>query len=130
MKSSQPLGAKVAGFTILGLLLLVGGLWVGVYLYAGDKAPRNAQVEGVSIAGLTPAAAEKKLRSELESRTDEPIAVSYGDGRSVSVDPVKAGLSIDYAASIKEAGGGSSFSPTRMWDVVTRRWRPPRGDRR
>ncbi len=119
MKSSQPLGAKVAGFTILGLLLLVGGLWVGVYLYAGDEAPRNAQVEGVSIAGLTPAAAEKKLRSELESRTDEPIAVTYGDGRSVSVDPVKAGLSIDYAASIKEAGGGSSFSPTRMWDVVS-----------
>ena len=48
VKSSQPLGAKVAGFTILGLLLLVGGLWVGVYLYAGDEAPRNAQVEGAA----------------------------------------------------------------------------------
>ena len=91
--------------------LIIGALWVGVYLYAGDEAPRNAQVEGVSIAGLAPAAAEKKLRAELESRTDDPISVSYGDGRIVTVNPRKAGLSIDYPASIEEAGGGSGFGP-------------------
>ncbi len=116
---SEQLGAKVAGFTVLGLVLLVGALWVGVFLYAGDKAPRNAQVEGVSIAGLSPAAAEQKLRAELEPRADEPIDVTYGDGRSASVDPVEAGLTIDYAASIEEAGGGSGFGFARMWDVVT-----------
>jgi vancomycin resistance protein YoaR len=116
---SDSMGGNVAGFTILGLLLLVGGLWVGVYLYAGDEAPRNAKVEGVSIAGLLPDAAEKKLRAELESRTDVPITVSYGDGRSVTVDPGKAGISIDYPASISEAGGGSGIGPERMWEVVT-----------
>ena len=116
---SEQLGGKVAGLTVLGLLLVVGGLWAGVYLYAGDRAPRNAKVEGVSIAGLTPGAAAKKLRAELEPRTGEPISVSYGDGRRVDVDPHRAGLSIDYAGSIREAGGGSGFGFARMWQVVS-----------
>jgi vancomycin resistance protein YoaR len=116
---AEPLGAKVAGFTVLGLLLLAGVAWGGVYLYAGDEAPRNAKVEGVSISGLAPAAAETKLRAELESRSHQPISVSYGDGRMVGVDPQQAGLSIDYPASIREAGGGSGLDLRRMWDVVT-----------
>jgi len=116
---ADSMGGKVAGFTVLGLFLILGGTWVGLYLYAGDKAPRNAEVEGVSIAGLTPAAAETKLRAELAARADEPIMVSYGDGRSVEVDPGAAGLSIDYAVSIAEAGGGSGFGLPRMWQVVT-----------
>ena len=66
---SDSLGGKVAGLTMLGLLGIIGVLWVGFYLYAGEEAPRNAQVEGVSIARLTPDAAEKKLRAALEPRT-------------------------------------------------------------
>ena len=116
---SDSLGGKVAGLTMLGLLGIIVALWVGVYLYAGEEAPRNAQVEGVSIAGLAPAAAEKKLRAALESRTDDPISVSYGDGRIVTVNPRQAGLSIDYPASIREAGGGSDFGPGRMWELIT-----------
>ena len=116
---SDSLGGKVVGLTMLGLLGIIGVLWVGFYLYAGEEAPRNAQVEGVSIAGLTPDAAEKKLRAALEPRTDEPISVSYGDGRIVTVNPQKAGLSIDYPASIGEAGGGSGFGPGRMWELIT-----------
>ncbi len=116
---SDSMGGRVAGLTILGLLVLLGGLWVGILFYAGDEAPRNARVEGVSIAGLEPEAAEEKLRGTLESRTSEPIGMSYGDGRSVAVDPREAGLSIDYAASVRAAGGGSGFGPTRLWEVLT-----------
>ncbi len=92
---ADQLGAKVAGFTVLGLVLAGGVAWGGICLHTGDKAPRNAAVEGVGIGGLTPAAAERKLRAELETRTSRPISVSYGDGRTVDVDPTKAGLSID-----------------------------------
>jgi vancomycin resistance protein YoaR len=116
---ADKLGGKVAGFTILGLLLLVTAAWIGLYLYAGDAAPRRAEVEGVSIAGLSPDEAEGRLRERLASRAEEPVEVTYGDGRATSVDPAAAGLTVDYAASIEEAGGGSGFGIGRMWDLVT-----------
>jgi vancomycin resistance protein YoaR len=116
---ADKLGAKVAGFTVLGLTLLIGGAWLGLYLYAGDRAPRGARVEGISIAGLSPAAAEDRLRERLATRTREPIAITYGDGRSTSIDPEAAGLSVDYAASVVEAGAGAGFGLGRMWEVVT-----------
>lgn len=113
------LGAKVAGFTVLGLVVLLGAAWVGLYLSAGDHAPRNARVEGISIGGLSPDEAEQRLGDRLTERVAEPISITYGDGRSQSVDPTEAGLAVDYAASIEKAGGGSGFGLRRMWAVIT-----------
>ena len=114
-----PLGGKVAAVTVLALSLLVGAAWLALYVYAGDRAPRSAKVEGVRIAGLAPGPAEEKLRRELAGRARTPITVSYGDGRIRSVDPGRAGLDIDYAASVVAAGGGRGWSPQRLWEVVT-----------
>ncbi|MCW2837679.1 MAG: VanW family protein [Marmoricola sp.] len=113
------LGARVAGLTVLGLFVLAAAAWGGLYLYAGDHTPRNARVEGISIAGLGPDEAEQRLRDGLRERVREPIGITYGDGRSKSVDPAEAGLSVDYAASVREAGGGSGFGLRRMWAVAT-----------
>ena len=112
------LGTKVAGFTILGLLFLVAAGWVGLYFYAGDKAPRNAQVEGVSIAGLTADEAEQRLRDRLDERTKEAVRITFGDGRSKAVDPGSAGLAVDYRASIAEAMGGSGVGARHMWELL------------
>ena len=113
------LGTRVALFTVIGLAALVAAVWVGLYVYAGDKAPRNASVEGVSIAGLEPQEAEDRLRTELAEKAEQPITLSYGDGRSTSVVPADAGLSVDHRASVRQAGGGSGFGPRRMWAVLT-----------
>jgi len=116
---ADKLGAKVVGLTIAGLVVIVGGAWAGLYLVVGDEAPRNARVEGISIAGLAPGEAEQRLRSGLTARLKAPIALTYGDGRSRSVAPDAAGLDVDYPASIEEAGGGSGFGLRRMWAVIT-----------
>lgn len=113
------IGGKVAGFTVLGLFLLVAAAWTGLYLYAGDSAPRNASVEGVSIAGLSADEAEERLRDRLARRVAAPIKVTYGDDRSTSVDPEGAGLSVDHRASVEVAGGGTSLGPRRMWALLT-----------
>jgi vancomycin resistance protein YoaR len=118
-RESDNLGSRVVGFTIAGLLLLVAVAWVALYLYAGDEAPRNASVEGISIAGLGADEAEQKLRDGLADRTQEPVGLTYGDGRGQSIDPTAAGLAVDYRASVEEAGGGSGFGPSRMWGVLT-----------
>ena len=116
---SDNLGSRVAAFTIGGLLLLVGVAWVALYLYAGNEAPRNARVEGISIAGLSPAEAEQRLRDGLAERAKESVDLTYGDGRGNTIDPAAAGLAVDYQASIEEAGGGSGFGPGRMWEAMT-----------
>ena len=118
-RESDNLGSRVAVFTIGGLLLLVAVVWVALYVYAGDKAPRNASVEGISIAGLGADEAEQRLRDGLADRAQEPVGLTYGDGRGQSIDPEAAGLAVDYRASVEEAGGGSGFGPRRMWEVMT-----------
>ncbi len=112
------LGGKVAGFTILGLLVLLGGAYVGIALYAGETAPRNAAVEGISIAGLDAGEAEQKVRESLAERERLPIRVAFGDGRSAEIDPVDAGLAVDHAASVEHATGGGTFGPRRIWQVL------------
>jgi vancomycin resistance protein YoaR len=116
---SDNLGAKVAGFTVLGLLLLFGVAWAGLYFYTGDTAPHGARVEGISIAGLNTDQAEQRLREALANRVLEPITITYGDGRTTVVDPGSAGLAVDYGTSIDQAGGGSGFGARRMWQLIT-----------
>ena len=118
-RESDNLGSRVARFTIAGLLLLVAVAWVALYLYAGDEAPRNASVEGISIAGLGADEAEQQLRDGLADRTEEPVGLTYGDGRGQSIDPAAAGPGRGLPASVEEAGGGSGFGPRRMWEVMT-----------
>ena len=112
------LGGKVAGFTILGLLVLLGGAYVGIALYAGETAPRNAAVEGISIAGLDADEAEQKVREGLAERERAPIRVAFGDGRGAEIDPADAGLAVDHAASVERATGGGTFGPRRIWQVL------------
>ena len=121
MTKTEPprLGGKVVGLTLAGLLVLAGAAYGGLYLYAGDRTPRNASIEGVAIGDLSPEQAEERLRAGLAERERQPIAVSLGDGRSQEIDPAAAGLSVDYAASVTHAGGGSSPAPSRMWSLVT-----------
>jgi len=113
------LGGKVAGFTILALLVLLGAAYVGIAFYAGDTAPRNAAVEGISIAGLEADEAEQKVRDGLAERERAPVRVTFGDGRGEEIDPAGAGLAVDHAASVEQATGGGALGPRRVWQVLT-----------
>ncbi|CAI9409554.1 VanW family protein [Nocardioides sp. T2.26MG-1] len=111
-------GGKVVLLVLAGLVVLFAGAYVAVYLAAGDKVPRGTTVAGVEVGGRTPDAAEKALRAGLADRVDRPIAVTV-DGERSTVDPGEAGLSVDYAASVADAGGERSWSPGRLWDYWT-----------
>ncbi|MEO7588446.1 MAG: hypothetical protein ABIS84_10525, partial [Arachnia sp.] len=101
---------------ILGLLVLLGGAWAGAYVAAGDQVPANATVEGVAIGGLSPAAAEQKLREELDPKYAAAITVGVPETDvSVTLDPLKSGLALDYAKAVKSAGGGASWNPADIW---------------
>jgi vancomycin resistance protein YoaR len=111
-------GAKVVLWLLLGLGVLFGGLYVGAHYVAGDKVPRNTTVSGVRIGGHPQGEAAERLRAGLADRVARDIPTTV-DGQQVAVDPALAGLSVDYAASVAEAGGERSWDPVRLWNYFT-----------
>lgn len=109
---------RVVSLLLLGLLLLFGAVYAAGYFVTSDRVPRGTTVAGVDIGGLTPASARTTLEDELGPRADEPIVVA-ADGQRGSIAPERAGLAVDYAASVEQAGGGRSWNPARMWDYFT-----------
>ena len=111
-------GGRVVLWTVAGLVVLFGGLYVAGYFFTSDRVPRGTTVEGVQIGGMRPAAAEAKLTEQLRDEAEQPIVV-VADGERRRITPADAGLGIDHAASVAQAGGGRSWHPARMWDYFT-----------
>src|SRR4051794_17368771 len=118
-QASERAGGRAVLAVLLVLALLAGGGYAAAYLLAGDNVPRGTTVAGVDIGGRSRPAARAALRAGLADRVDRPIAVTV-DGARQSVTPSEAGLSVDYAASVAEAGGGRSRDPPPLWNYYTR----------
>jgi vancomycin resistance protein YoaR len=109
---------RVIPWLLLGLVLLFGGAYVAAYAMTGDRVPRGATVAGVHIGGLLPGAARAALADGLDDTRGAPVRVS-ALGERGRIDPGRAGLDVDVAASVAQAGGGRSWNPARIWDSLT-----------
>lgn len=109
---------KVVGLVVGGVLVVLAAVYAVGFLMAGDKLPRDAQVAGVAIGGQTPDEAVETLRTELQDEAEAPIAATVGE-KEFEVAPAAYGLSIDYEESVAQAGGGRSFDPRHIWNVLT-----------
>ncbi|MEU6645019.1 VanW family protein [Saccharomonospora sp. NPDC046836] len=112
----------------LGRALMIAGGAVAVFvlLYLADllasigDVPRGVRVAGVEVGGLSREEAEALLRRELEPRLVEPLTVHAGDVR-VELDPRQAGLGLDWAATVAEAGSQPLDPLTRLRSFFTDR---------
>lgn len=86
--------------SVFGALVLLYGL--DLALSAGE-VPRGVTVVGVDVGGESHEDAEAMLREQLEPRLTSPIEVKAGDV-STKLDPAKAGLTIDWQATLDKAG--------------------------
>ena len=73
----------------------------------------HAEIGGIAVGGLTPAAAEAALRKALEPRLDDNVVLIQGKQRFV-LDPEKLGLAPDFAESVRAGGGARSWDPRDM----------------
>ena len=103
-----------------------------VVIYLADlgltrgELPRGVSVAGVSVGGMDRAAAEQKLHQQIEPRLTQPVPVHAGDV-DATIDPAKAGLRLDWGATLDSAGSQplnpwtrlTSFFGTREVGVVT-----------
>ena len=111
-------GGRVVVWLLLALVVIFGGLYVAAHYTAGDRVPQGTTVSGVSIGGARQGEAAQKLQAGLADRVSRTIEATI-DGKRVPVDPAAAGLSVDYDASVAEAGGERSWDPVRLWNYFT-----------
>lgn len=106
------------GIGLGAFVLLLAAAYVTAYLVAGDQVPPKASVQDVAIGGLSPADAQQKLRDELAESAEAPITLAHDDV-TVELPLAESGLSIDWAATVEQAGGGASWNPVNLYRALT-----------
>ncbi len=116
-----PTGGRVLRFigitaaAVLGLLALIYAVDLAI---SRSQVPRGVTVAGVDVGGLQRTAAEQRLREQLEPRLNHPIALQAGDV-SVTLDPVRAGLTLNWPGTLDQAGA----QPLNPWTRLASTWR-------
>lgn len=98
-------------------MVVLGGGYVASYFIAGNQVPAKASVEGVAIGGMSPSQATEILRAELGPKVDAPLTLSAGP-MSVPLEPAEIGLSADFDATVRAAGGGFSWNPVEIFTTL------------
>jgi vancomycin resistance protein YoaR len=101
--------------SLLGLLALAYFIDLGM---SSGHVPRGVTVAGVPVGGITPVAAEQRLREQLEPQLSHPITLEAGDVNA-TLDPARAGLTLDWAVTVEQAGK-QSLNP---WTRLSSLWR-------
>ncbi|MFE5186946.1 hypothetical protein [Streptomyces sp. NPDC056628] len=95
-----------------GLVVLAGGLYGAGLLMNHTDVPKGTTVLGVDIGGGTRDDAVKKLDDAFEDRVGQPLKLSVG-GRTVPLDPDKAGLQFDMQQTVSDAAS-SDYNPVSV----------------
>lgn len=86
----------------VGGVLLVG--YVAAVAAVSGDVPDGTSVLGVDIGGMTTEQAAATLEEELGAASEAPFPVTAGK-QSMEVDPVEAGLAVDWEATASQASG-------------------------
>ena len=102
-----------AGLACVGLLAVL--LVAVAFVYAGspNTLPSGVEIAGVDVAGLSPAAAVRRLDAREAALHDVPLVVNV-DGRKFRVRPSDLALNVDWRGAVAEAQGKTDgFRPIR-----------------
>jgi len=101
------------GVTLVALV----GLYIAGWFLTGNRVPNGTAVDGIDIGGLRAETAIAKLETGLADDAATPVEFVH-DGETYRLVPRDAGLFIDIEATVREAGGGRSWNPVRMVDLL------------
>lgn len=100
-------------WTLLGFVGLGGVLYATDLVMSEGTVPRGVSVGGVDIGSMSPDQAEVRLRNQLADQVSSPVTVTAG-GLETVVDPVTSGLSVDWGATVDQAGQQPKNPVTRL----------------
>lgn len=112
-RSKSGRGLRIVLGVIIGLIVVAGVAWGVDYFANKDKVPRGATVGGVEIGGMSTADAQTTLERELGGAAEQPVEIRAGE-LSSEVLPAQSGLSINWEATVADAGEQSANPVTRL----------------
>ncbi|MEU0467052.1 VanW family protein [Amycolatopsis sp. NPDC006131] len=110
----RPWWRRPAPVVVAAVVVALGVLYLLDLALTGGEVPRGTLVAGIPVGGMTPDAAEEKLRGELTPRLTQPVQVVAGNAETQFV-PADAGIGADFAASVAQAGS----QPANPWTRLT-----------
>lgn len=97
----------------LGLVGLGGVLYTADLIMSEGTVPRGVTVVGVDIGSMSPDQAEVRLRNQLADHVKSPVTVAAG-GLETTFSPVTSGLSVNWEATVHQAGQQPKNPITRL----------------
>lgn len=119
-KHAKPRRFRTLWLLLTGPFAVLAGLYLGDLILSSDRVPRGVTAAGVPIGGLTLTDAEERLRAAVTPRTTRPVPVTAGPERA-EIDPTSAGLSVDWRATVDQAGAQPLNPLTRLSSLFTTR---------
>lgn len=111
--ASKNRAGKITIGVIVGLLAVLGALYVADLVMNQDNVPRGTAVGGVDIGGMSHEEAVSTLEQELGDEANAPVTVRAAE-LSSEIIPAAAGLDIDWDATVAQAGEESKNPFTRL----------------
>ncbi|MFJ4535984.1 hypothetical protein ACIP39_08405 [Streptomyces tibetensis] len=111
-KAPKKKGRSKLVLVAVGVVVLAGGVYGAGLLMNRTDVPKGTTVLGVDIGGTTRDGAVRKLDGAFDDRVGTPLKLSVG-GRTVSLDPDKAGLQFDMDATA-DAAAKSDYNPVSV----------------
>ncbi|UYM06203.1 VanW family protein [Solicola gregarius] len=104
-------------YAIIGLVILLGGLYVAGHFLLGNRLPTGTRIAGVGVGGLTPEQAEARLEADLAPHTKQTLTFYYED-LEYEIKPEDIGLELHIEQSVASAGGGRTWNPVEMLETI------------
>ncbi|EFL34644.1 conserved hypothetical protein [Streptomyces viridochromogenes DSM 40736] len=111
-KAPKKKGRNKLVLLAVGLVVVAGGVYGAGLLMNRTDVPKGTSVLGVDIGGTTRDGAVKKLDEAFDTNAGKPLKLSV-EGKTVSLDPDKAGLQFDMDATA-DAAAKSDYNPVSV----------------
>ncbi|WP_420099012.1 VanW family protein [Corynebacterium sp.] len=107
-------------WTVAGIVGLGGILYATDIIMTEGNVPRGVTVGGIDVGSMSKPQAEARLKNQLEDGARAEVQVAAGD-MSTTLDPAQSGLSIDWAATVDQAGQQPLNPVTRVMSFFQQR---------
>lgn len=115
--TGQPRRRRGAIAALLGALVVLLGGYVGLAAYSSGRAPSGTIVGGVEVGGMSPGQARSALEGGTAASAAAAVTLTAG-GRTATISPADAGLSIDLDESVADLTG-FSLNPVKVVGHLT-----------